>query len=168
MCKNAQGTASALFIAIIPTIKSLMAIAGVSADTQTQVIQTLNEISADIQNWKQGTTADNIIQALQDVSALLSGVIPPNYAVLLNVVIAGITAVIAVLKANSPAPISQLGAHPEAQAMHQADVAATASAKVTELVPGFKRSIFHSPESQYDKAWNGAVDEGGFPASLKV
>ena len=58
--------------------------------------------------------------------------------------------------------------HAEIQAMHAASVAVDTTAKVQTLVPGFKRSIFHSPESQYNKAWNDAVDQGGFPDTLKT
>jgi hypothetical protein len=36
------------------------------------------------------------------------------------------------------------------------------------LVPGFQRSIFHSPESQYKKAWNNSVDTNPVPGIVKV
>jgi hypothetical protein len=87
------------------------------------------------------------------------------------VIFAGIEAVIGVITANSPAPAAPAGSTASAddlQALHQADVAVNTQAKVQSLVPGFKRSIWHSPESQYKTAWNNAVDAGGFPYTLKV
>jgi hypothetical protein len=100
-----------------------------------------------IQNWVPGTTAQNVLQLITAFTAVFDTLpLPPNVALYVNIITAGITAVIAILTANSPAPASLLGAHEETQAMHQAAVAADAAAKVAVLVPGFKRSIFHSPE----------------------
>jgi len=56
----------------------------------------------------------------------------------------------------------------ESHAMHQAHVIADTTAKVTTLVPGFKRSIWHSPASQYAKAWNEGVTSSGLPDELKT
>jgi len=72
--------------------------------------------------------------------------------------------------ANSPAPAApaDIVAHDEVQAAHVAETVATTTAKVQTLVPGFKRSIWHSPESQYKSAWNKAVEAGSYPATLKV
>ena len=54
--------------------------------------------------------------------------------------------------ANSPAPagITDIG-------VYQAHIAAETSEKVQVLVPTFHRSIFHSVEAQFRKAWNDAV-----------
>jgi hypothetical protein len=91
--------------------------------------------------------------------------------VLGNIILAGIETVIGVVTANSPAPVAPADATAsweERQAMHQAAVSADTTAKVQSLVPGFKRSIWHTPAHQYNEAWNKAVVAGGFPATLQV
>ena len=173
MCVNATKTAASLMAAIEPTIKSLL--------TETNLISTPEGIAAmkaydaallALQSWKSGTTAQNVLQLIGDFQTVFNALpLPTTVSVLANIILAGIETVIGVLTANSPAPAAPVGASlaaEDAQAFHQAHVAAETSAKVAVLVPGFKRSIFHSPESQYTKAWNGAVASGGFPANMKV
>jgi hypothetical protein len=158
--------------AIEPTIISLL--------TESNVINTPNGQAAiaaydaaltAIQNWQSGTTAQNVLQLIADFQKVFNTLpIPTKYVTLVNIILAGVEAVIAVIAANSPAPDPPAGVvvHADTQAMHQAATAADAQAKIQKLVPGFKRSIFHSPESQYKGAWDKAVDAGGFPATLKV
>jgi hypothetical protein len=85
--------------------------------------------------------------------------IPANVKMLVNIILAGVVTVIGVIEANSPAPPAPKGlqAHAETQAMHQATVIHDTTVMVTTLVPTFKQSKWHSPESQYRKAWNDAV-----------
>jgi hypothetical protein len=140
MCKNATKTAAALMAAIEPTIKSLLA-----------AMNAYDAALLAVQNWTPGTTAQNVLQLMNAFTAVFDTLpLPPNVALYVNIITAGITAVIAILTANSPAPVT-VGAHEETQAMHQAAVAADAAAKVQVLV-------FHSPESQYNTAWNNACD----------
>ena len=177
MCKNAMKTAASVMAAIEPTIKNLLSLIG-----QTDTVAGLAAIAAynaaltALQNWQSGTPAQTVLELISALQAAFNAVttavpISPAIQALVNVILAGIETVIGIVTANSPAPTSTadtLVAHEETQAMHQAAVAADTTAKVQALVPSFKRSIFHSPESQYDNAWNNAVDAGGFDPSLKV
>ena len=159
MCKNATKTAGALMAAIEPTIKSLLAATGqLNTPNGIAAMNAYDAALLAVQNWTPGTTAQNVLQLMNAFTAVFDTLpLPPNVALYVNIITAGITAVIAILTANSPAPASLL-THEDTQAMHQAAVAADAAAKVAVLVPGFKRSIFHSPESQYNTAWNNACD----------
>jgi hypothetical protein len=159
MCKNATKTAAALMAAIEPTIKSLLAATGqLNTPNGIAAMNAYDAALLAVQNWTPGTTAQNVLQLMNAFTAVFDTLpLPPNVALYVNIITAGITAVIAILTANSPAPASLL-THEDTQAMHQAAVAADAAAKVAVLVPGFKRSIFHSPESQYNTAWNNACD----------
>jgi hypothetical protein len=169
MCKNATKSAAALMAAIEPTIKSLLAATGqLNTPNGIAAMNAYDAALLAVQNWTPSTTAQNVLQLMNAFTAVFDTLpLPPNVALYVNIITAGITAVIAILTANSPAPASLL-THEETQAMHQAAVAADAAAadaaaadaaaKVAVLVPGFKRSIFHSPESQYNTAWNNACD----------
>ena len=172
MCKNATSTAASLMAAIEPTIISLLTEANVLNTPNGQAaVAAYNAALTAIQNWKSGTTAQNVLQLIGDFQTALNTLpIPAKYVTLTNIILAGVEAVIAVIAANSPAPAAPAGvaAHADTQAMHQAATAADAQVKIKVLVPGFKRSIFHSPESQYKSTWDKAVAEGGFPATLKV
>ena len=46
------------------------------------------------------------------------------------------------------------GTAEEIQAAYQHEVALDTEARVTKLVPGFKRSIFTSPQHQFRGTWN--------------
>ena len=169
MCKNATKTAASLMAAIEPTIKSLLAATGqLNTPNGVAAMNAFDAALAAIQAWQSGPTAQNVLElinAFQTVFAALP--LPPSVELYVSIITAGLTAVIAILTANSPAPVG-VGGHAETQAMHQAFVAADASAKVAVLVPGFQRSIFHSPESQYNKEWNNAVDTNPVPGIGKV
>jgi hypothetical protein len=124
-----------------------------------------------LQNWQSGTAAQTVLEliaAFQSVFNVLP--IPAELATLVNIILAGVETVIGVLTANSPAPVGVAGdaTEEETQAMYQAHVVADTTAKVTALVPTFKRSIWHSPASQYTKAWNDAVIGGKFSTALAV
>jgi hypothetical protein len=174
MCKNAQGTAVSLLTAIEPTLKSLLTIEGVINTPAAQAaLKEYDEALAAVTAWKSGTPAQDALQAINILQAAINLLpIPADYQVLANVILAGIQTVIGVLSANSPAPAptpSDATASPEdIQAHHQAEIAADTVKKVQALVPGFKRSLFHSPEGQYKKAWNDEITKLKLPASLKV
>lgn len=177
MCTNAVKTAANLLTAIEPTIKNLL--------TETNLINTPDAVAAlkaydaalaAVEAWTPGTPAQEVLEVLSDLQTGLGALpIPTTYTALLNIIFAGIETVIGVLTANSPAPVAPtppateaLVPHEDTQAMHQAAVIADTTAKVQALVPNFKRSIWHSPESQYIKTWNQAVEDGNFPATLKA
>jgi hypothetical protein len=178
MCQNATKTAASLMLAIEPTIKSLLTLTGqASTPAGIAAINAYNAALAALQAWQSGTPAENVLELLNAFQAVFNTVpLPAVYQVLGNIVLAGIETVIGVLTANSPAPAAPaetadranlLFAH-DIQAAHQVNVAVDTAAKVQALVPGFKRSIWHSPESQYKTAWNKAVDSEGLDASLKA
>jgi hypothetical protein len=183
MCKNATATAASLMKAIEPTIQSILTLTG-QANTQAGLaaIAAYNAALTALENWQSGTDATEVLELIGALQSALNAVftavpISPELQALINVILAGVETVIGVLTANSPAPPAETGtdigatqaaAPHDVQAAHQAFVAADTTAKVQALVPGFKRSIFHSPESQYKSAWNKAVDENNLPATLKA
>jgi hypothetical protein len=163
MCKAAAKTAAALMAAIEPTIKSLLTATGqINTPDGIAAIKAYDDAVTALDSWTSGTPAQEVLELIADFQAALNVIpIPPQFQVLLNIVLAGVETVIGVLTANSPAPTdaaSAVAPHEETQTMHALAVADDTTAKVQALVPGFKRSIFHSPESQYTKAWNDAVD----------
>ena len=172
MCRNATKTAASLMAAIKPTIVSLLTISGI-ANTPNGIaaMKAYDAALVALQSWQPGNPAENVLQLIADFQQVFNVLpIPGQYMTLVNIILAGLQAVIGVIMANSPAPAAPEGMapHPEAQAMHAVHVAAETSEKVAELVPGFRRSIWHSPESQYSHTWDKAVIAGGFPEELKV
>lgn len=176
MCQKAASTAAALMSAIRPTIVSLLTLANLAQTPDgIAALKAYDAAVTALQAWQSGTPAQNVLELIGDFQTIFNALpLPATVTALANIILAGIETVIGVLTANSPAlaTMSSLTANfaeaHDVTAMHQAFVAADTTAKVQALVPGFKRSIWHSPESQYNKAWNGAVDAGGFPAALKV
>jgi hypothetical protein len=169
MCTAAATTAANLMTAIRPTIVSLLNLTNLSTTPGGIAgLKAFDAIVVALQGWKSGTTAQNILQLIGDFQVIFNALpIPAGIQVLANIILAGIETVIGVLTANSPAPPAPAGstvAAADLQAFHQAHVAAETAAKVEALVPGFKRSIFHSVESQYTTAWNKACDAGGWTA----
>ena len=173
MCTNAVKTAASLMEAIEPTIKTLLTETGLinTPAAQTALTEYDDALTA-IQNWQSGTPAQEALEAIGIFQTAFNALpLPATVETLTNIVLAGIETVIGVLTANSPAPAAPADAtaapedlHP----LHQAAVIADTTAKVQALVPGFKRSIWHSAAHQYNDAWNKAVAEGGFPATLQV
>lgn len=176
MCTNATKTAATLMAAIEPTLKSLLTYTGQLNTTAGQAAITAYETALKaVQNWQTGTPAQEALELITAFQGAFGALpLPANVEVLGNLILGGIAAVIGVLSANSPAPApaAALGAHAataeETQAMHQAHVIADTTAKVNKLVPNFKRSIWHSPASQYKSTWNDSVKSGGFPTALAV
>lgn len=181
MCKNATATAASLMAAIEPTIKNLLTVTNLLNTPQgAAAIKAYDAALAALQSWKSGTPAQDVLEVISDFQVAFNALpIPAAYSALVNIILAGVETVIGVLTANSPVQSAPAVGDPvagekfaasdeEITAMHQVHTAADTTAKVQALVPGFKRSIWHSPESQYTKAWNGAVDDGGFPAELKT
>ena len=172
MCKNASKTAASLMAAIEPTIKSLLTLTGkINTPEGIAAIAAYDAALTALQNWQSGTGTQEVLELIGAFQTAFDALpLPANVEVLANIILAGVETVIGVVTANSPAPPAPAGlvAHAEVQAAHQVDVATATAAKVQTLVPGFKRSIFHSPESQYKSTWNKAIDAGEFDATLKV
>jgi hypothetical protein len=173
MCTNAVKTAGDLMAAIEPTIKSLLTETGLINTPEAQTALTEYDAAlAAVQGWVSGTPAQETIEAIGIFETAFNALpIPALYKTLADLVLAGITTVIGVLTANSPAPTApaEATAAPEdVQTAHVVSTIADTTEKVQTLVPGFKRSIWHSAASQYKTAWDNAVDQGGFPQTLKV
>jgi hypothetical protein len=161
MCVNATKTAGALLAGIKPTIVAILAATGLTNTAGgLALIAAFTAAQTALQNWVSGTAAQDVIEALTAIQTVFSALpLPATVLLFSKIILGGIIAVIGIVTANSPAPAPPVGfdAHEDTQVMHQAEVAASTAAQVEALVPGFKRSIFHSPESQYKKAWNDAV-----------
>ena len=179
MCKNATATAANLMAAIEPTIKSLLTATGqINTPNGIAAMNAYNQALSALQGWKSGTSAQNVLELMTAFESVFTTLpLPPNVAMFTNIIIGGITAVVGIITANSPAPVpvapapagmAYSASEEETQAMHQADVAATTSVQIAVLVPGFKRSIFHSPESQYKSVWNKQVDANPSAGVSKV
>ena len=169
MCTNATKTAASLMAAIEPTLKSLLTATGqINTPEGQAAIKAYDAALAAIQAWQSGTTAQNVLELIGDFQTVFNALpMPATVSMFVNIILAGIETVIGVLTANSPAPAppvavpaaAEAATAEETQGMHVAHVIANTTAKVTELVPGFKRSIWHSAAVQYKNAWNEAVDQ---------
>lgn len=177
MCKNATKSAGQLMAAIEPTFVSLLNATGQSSTPNGIAAKNAYDAALTaVQNWVPGSKTQDVLQVVVDFQTALSGLpIPPNAQVFANIILAGLETVLAIISANSPAPATaaagpqatpvahmsmlRAASSEEVQAMHQASVIETTTAKVNTLVPGFQRSIYHSPESQYKAAWNKTVVE---------
>ena len=179
MCQNAEKTVASLMAAIEPTLKNLLAETGnLTTDAGKAAIAAFDAALATIEKWTPGSVIDDVLQgigAFQTAFQTVMALIPPPYGTLINIILAGIEAVLGVIKANSPAPApaTTVEAHEaaspeEIQAHHAAAVAAETEQTVHALVPQFKRSIWHSAASQYKKTWNEAVLSSGLPQGMQV
>jgi len=174
MCQKAAATAASLMAAIEPSIVSLLTFENLSnTPNGIAAITAYKAALVALQNWKQGTAAQNVLQLIGDFQTVFNTLpIPPADASLANIILAGVEAVIGVVTANSPqpasAPATATASEEESTVSYQLQVASETEAKVLALVPDFKRSIWHSPASQYTKTWNNAVAIGGFPPSLNI
>lgn len=171
MCQNANKTAASLMAAIEPTLKSLLTFAGVDPTVSATVFSEYDTALAAIKAWAPGTAAQDILELLTAFDAAFNALpVPSTLKDLANIILAGISTVIGVITANSPQPVAVSDSSPAFDFVgdYQAHVAIETASKVQTLVPGFKRSLFHSPESQYKTAWNSAVDEHSLPTELRV
>jgi hypothetical protein len=157
--------------AIEPTLVNLLTTLGIASTPDGEAaIKAFNAAQAALMQWEPGTTSTTVIDVLNAFTSVFNTLpIPVEAKALEDIISAGIVTVIGVVVANSPAPTAPAAveaAHPvatpeESQALHVVHTVADATAKVTELVPGFKRSIWSSPAHQYKGAWNHAVKAAG-------
>lgn len=170
MCQNAAKTASTLMAAEEPTLVSLLAFTGqTNTPNGIAALNAYNAAEASLANWKQGTTAQNVLELIQAFQAVFNTLpLPGTVTTLANLILAGIETVIGILTANSPAPAApaETEAIAEPQAIHQALVAHDTVMKVHALAPGIKLSRFHGADVQYRNAWNSAVQKASLPDSL--
>lgn len=178
MCTNATKTAADLMAAIEPTLKAFLSYENVLNTPEGQAaIAAFDSALTAVQNWQTGTPATEVLEVISAFTSAFAAVsgplnLPPAVLLLVNVIAGGIEAVIGVLQANSPAPVvaSVAGdASPEdVQRAHQDQVLIATSAKIKQLVPTFKRSIWDSAAYQYKKTWNDTVTGAKLPQTLHV
>jgi hypothetical protein len=177
MCPNPKSTAISLLAAIQETAISLGNEAGISNNPAFEtVIHEMTVTESAIQNWTPGNVGQDAVQVinvLESAVTTLSQTVPAvaPYVNLINIILAGIATVIGIVTANSSTPTAteaSTASPAEATAAFQAHVVADTSAKVTALVPGFKRSIWHTPAVQYKNTWNKAVENANMPVTLKA
>ena len=163
MCKAADQTAVAVLKGIEPTFVELLTLEGLASTTDgIAAVTAYNAAVTALSAWVPGTTAENVVQLLNDFVTVFDTLpIPTEVKSLSSLIVGGITAVVGIITANSPAPASPAGtpATEESQALHAMSVRTETEAKVKTLVPSFKMSKFHSPAVQYRNAWNKQVDE---------
>jgi hypothetical protein len=173
MCQNAQKTLINLMGEIEPSIIALGTEFGLSGNPLYQeVLNEYNVALTAIENWQSGTVAQEVIEVVNDLAAGVAKLpIPATAQTLVQIILAGIATVIGILSANSPAPIpaptAAVGADAtpeEIQAQHQAAAIHDTTVKVQELVPGFKRSIWHSAATQYKATWNAEAVKLNLPS----
>ena len=141
MCTNATKTAASLMAAIEPTLKSLLSFTHLLNTPQgTAAIAAYDAALTAIQNWKSGTSAQNVLQLLAAFQSVFNVLpLPSTVQMLTNIILAGIETVIGVLTANSPAPAAlEAGdaTEEETRAMHQAHVAAATASKLPSWFRG--------------------------------
>lgn len=168
MCKKAAETAGALMTGLEPELQSLLTALNLANTTEGIAALTAYKTAAvALTNWTSGTVAQDVIEALDAFETVFDALpIPTAYVVYGNLILAGITTIIGIVTANSAVTTTSTAAVAEDEAatpeettaMFQAHVASKTTAKVQTLVPGFERSLFHSPASQQKNQWNKAVD----------
>ena len=164
MCSNAAATAASLMGAIEPGLIDLLTVTGIATTPDgVAAINAYNAALKAVQGWTPGTSAQDAIQIIDAFTAVFNTLpFPAEVKLLADIVSAGVVTVIGVLTGNSPAPAAPVGTVVTASAeevahAHAAAVAKDTEAKVAALVPGFKRSIWHSAASQYKAEWNKGV-----------
>jgi hypothetical protein len=122
-----------------------------------------------VQKWQHGSPAQDVIELINIFASAFDLLpVPTAYKVLANIIIAGITAVVGILTANSPASPAPATAHEESPAHSLVHLTMSTATKVQELAPGFKPRIFTAADKQYTDYWNKTVANGDFPETLKV
>ena len=146
MCKNATQTAAALMTAIEPDLKSLLTLLGIaSTPNGASAIAAYDAALAAVKAWVPGTTAQTVVEAIDAFTQVFNVLpIPADAKTLATLIASGVEAVIAVLTANSPAPVSTSSETPEvtaaAQEIHAHTVAVKAETKI-EAATGYKPSM---------------------------
>jgi hypothetical protein len=169
MCKEAAPTISAVLVDIRPTIVDVETILGVvnTPDGQASMVA-YDAIAADFANWVPGTSAQTVIQAIQDFTSGFNAVVaaipvvPPEVAAMIDTISAGLVIVIGLLSGNATTDSAE-----------QDKIIADTYAKVRAIKPGFKESLWDKGRAalgdhmvvanKYKKYWNQDV-----AAAIKV
>ena len=181
MCKKFVQTALSVMTAEEPALVNILTVTNLINTPNGQAAMTAyNTTITLLQNWKKGSPTTEVIQALSDFQALLTGLqplIPGNYVTYLNLIIAAVVIALGLFQGNSPAPVAlgveAMATPEEATAMYQAHITLTTQEKVRELVPdyNFNFSPFwfhHSPAWQFANAWNNKQAKNPQPGILPL
>ena len=188
MCQQAEAQVLNVAKTAESTVITLLAESKLITTAEGQTITTdFTTLITDIQNWKSGTPATDAIQVVEDIEAVLPALpIPAPFNILVPIALGGLTTILTLLGANSPAPATPettaavaaapaLAAH--IQTLHASAVAAAGEAKVTSLT-GYKPSVMdkarammgdtHVAANKYKQTWNTTVSDNGLPETLKA
>jgi hypothetical protein len=166
MCDKAAPVAGELMKALEPEFVQLLTVEGIASEPDgVAAIAAFNAAETALLAWVPGTTPSaELIEALDDVDTVFQGLpLPQIDKELAGVISATLAVIIGLVKGKSaPAPSAVTAAAvagtPEAAPqIHEDTVEAATTAKVKTLVPGFKRSIFHTPAGNQKNAWNKGV-----------
>lgn len=158
MCTNATKTAAALMTGIRPTLVGFMNLENVDAATQQEVLEAYDAADKAVGSWTPGTSSETVVELVNAVVAVFDTLpIPEEDKDLAGIISAGLTAVIAILEANSTT-----------DTLEQNGIVAAAVVKVNTLAPNaftYHKGIFAefqaSPAKQYHNAWNAKVEAKG-------
>jgi len=164
MCKNATSTAASLMNTVEPMIINLLTLEGLATTPDgVAAINAFNAAKTALSNWTSGSTATVVVETMNAFTAVFQTLpLPADAKGLESVILAIIESIIGVLTANSPAPAPVTteivsASTEEIQAAHVNTVVNDTTAKVTTLLPEFKRSIWKSASHQAKDEWNKAV-----------
>lgn len=182
MCKAAETQVLNIAQSVESTVISLLTETKLISTAEGQTISSdLGVLLTDIANWKSGTPATDIEQVVNDIEAALPALpIPAPFNLLIPIALGGLTTILTLLGANSPAPApaavpAELTA--QVQTLHAHSVAAAGEAKV-ETLTGYKPSTFDKARAmlgdssiaanKYKDVWNKAVADNKLPTTLKA
>ena len=111
MCKNAESTALTLAEGIEPTVIQILTLEGLASSTEGQAaINAFNTLITSLKTWQPGTGAQDVIQAIDAFTTVFNVLpFPDTDKTLVDIVVAGVTTLIGILTANSPAPAPPAG-----------------------------------------------------------
>ena len=166
MCEKAAQTAGELMTNLEPEFVQLLTIEGI-VDTPDGVaaVNAFNSASKLLAAWTPGTSPSaTLIEAIEDVQTVFNGLpLPDVDKSLAGVVSATLVIILGLVKGKAtPAPSAIAASNGDgsaAQTIHENAIEASVTTQVQTLVPGFKRSIFHTIGGQQKRAWNKAVAE---------
>jgi hypothetical protein len=134
---------------IEPDLVELLTVLDLAGTTLGQeAIAAFNAAEQAVANWKSGLSAQDVIQLINAFTTIFNALpFPLEVSGLVDAISAGIVVVIGILTGNSPASAGVT------QVAHEDSVLKDTETKVQSLLPGFKRSMFHSISHQWTSAW---------------
>jgi hypothetical protein len=174
MCTNAEQQVGNLLVQEEPMVVNLLTELNiVNTPAGKAFIGEFDLAATDVQNWKSGTVATDVIEAVQDADAAFNTLsesipVPPLYTGLANIIAAGLTVALSFVSGNSQPPGTTPGtvAAPSVMASHHKVTLETALATVKEKT-GYTPTHWDMLRAQVDphhvaniakNHWNAEVD----------